>query len=116
MKHIDIIFKNDLGISFFWKKNEQSNINLAQVVFRDIGFYLSLDELKEFSEMVQVSLQHSTCAECPHGKDCRSFLLKTPSSKIDLAISQNELNGLRELLDQTIIKMDTIIYIQGSLN
>ncbi|MAZ26873.1 MAG: hypothetical protein CL868_07315 [Cytophagaceae bacterium] len=116
MKHIDIIFKNDHGISFFWKKNEQSTVDLAQVVFRDIGFYLTLDELKEFSNLVSVSLQHAVCQNCPHGKDCRSFLLKTPAAKIDLAISLNELNGLQELLDKTIIKMDTIIYIQGSLN
>ena len=116
MKHINIIYRNDFGIAFYWEKGKVENGLTAQVVFRDMGFYLTLDELKSFSYQVAASIAQPNCQNCPNKEDCRSLLLKTPSDKIDLAISRSELFQLQELLDNVIIRVDTQKYMTFALN
>ena len=116
MEHVNIIYKNDFGIGFYWAGASEKLSFTAQVIFRDIGFYLTLDELKSFSYQVIEGLSQRHCDNCPHKGECRSLLLKTPSKKIDLAISRNELYELQDLLDNIIIRMDTKRYMSYALN
>lgn len=116
MKHIDILYQNEFGIAFYWKENTKDQAALAQIVFRDMGFYLSLDEVKRFAYATQHSLQQAICKDCPAGENCRSLLLKTPSLKVDLAVSRNELYLIQDLLDKTILRMETKQYIKQALN
>ncbi|MEH6406259.1 MAG: hypothetical protein V7767_03175 [Leeuwenhoekiella sp.] len=116
MEHINIIYRNDFGIAFYWNAEGIRQNFTAQLIFRDMGFYLSLDELKSFSYQVIEGLAQSLCNDCPHKGHCRSLLLKTPSSKIDIAISRTELLDLQDLIDNVIIRMDTKKYMSFALN
>jgi len=115
MKHIDIIYRNDSGISFYWKTSKYSSIK-AQVVFRDMGFYFTLDQLKAFAHLTQDTLAQYTCKDCPAPRECRSLLLKTPSPDVDLAVSRDEVYAIQDLLDQTILRMETQQFMQTALN
>ncbi|WP_157766133.1 hypothetical protein [Aquimarina aggregata] len=105
MNAIDKIFSNQLGISFFWKKEEVSITPRIQLVFKDIGFLLSVNELKDFSNACTIALQ-TQCAACKTPKTCRSLLLKTPSDKIDLAVNKEELDQIKELINETIFRVE----------
>ena len=115
MKNIKIIYSNDTAISFYWKNVAHDNL-MAQVIFRDTGFYFTLDQLKTFSFYTQRAQNQHTCQNCPTPDSCRSVLLKTPVAAIDLAVNKVELDGLQDLLDQTILKMETHSYMQTALN
>ena len=116
MDHINIIYRNHFGIAFYWQDVIEKPTLTAQIIFRDMGFYLSLDELKSFSYQVVEGLSQRHCDNCTNKGDCRSLLLKTPSAKIDLAISRNELLDLQDLLDNVIIRMETKKYMSFALN
>ena len=115
MKHIKIIYRNDTAISFYWKQVEQES-SMAQIIFRDTGFYFTLDQLKTFAFYTQQTKNQHTCQNCPTPDSCRSMLLKTPAVAVDLAVNKEELDGLQDLLDQTILKMETHNYMKTALN
>lgn len=102
MEEIEIIYQNNIGISFYWK--EHTDKSKIQVIFKDVGFLLDSSELFLFSSQCQQSLSSSKCGNC-HNPNCKSYLLKTPSSKIDLAVSKNELKEIEALLHQTVEKI-----------
>ena len=108
MSAIEKIYANDIGISFFWKNqtNQSFDNRKVQVIFRDTGFLLNLYELKMFSKHCTQALATNNCAHCQHHKNCRNLLLRTPSDKIDLAVSSVELEQIQSLLNQTIFKVE----------
>ncbi len=106
MNAIDKIYSNEIGISFFWKRETYTKMPKVQLVFRDIGFLLTLSELKDFSDLCVVTKQSQCCADCKDPKNCRSLLLRTPSEKIDLAVSRDELDQIQELINETILKVE----------
>jgi len=114
MSAIDKIYSNEVGISFFWKR-EQSKISpKMQLIFRDIGFLLTLNELRDFSDACKSTQESNYCNSCKDAKNCRSLLLRTPSEKIDLAISTYELDLLQELIQATIFKVELKHWIATS--
>ncbi len=115
MENASIIYQNEFAIAFYLPTPNNSNL-AAQLVFRDMGFYLTLDDLKKFSYQTADSLYKRKCANCPHQDNCRSLLLRTPSSKMDLAVSHNELCLLRELLDHTILRVEAQNYMTFAFN
>ncbi|TSE06406.1 hypothetical protein [Aquimarina algiphila] len=106
MSAIDKIYSNELGISFFWKQENHISIPRVQLVFKDIGFLLSLNELKDFSSACITTLQSQCCSQCKDTQHCRSLLLNTPSDKIDLAVNKEELLQIQELINGTIYKVE----------
>ncbi|MDH7446201.1 hypothetical protein [Aquimarina sp. 2201CG14-23] len=106
MSAIDRIYSNKLGISFFWKKKERNTLSKVQLVFRDIGFLLTLNELKDFSDACILAKQSQCCDDCNHDQHCRSLLLRTPSDKIDLALNKEELDQVQELINGTIFRIE----------
>ena len=106
MSAIDRIYSNDVGISFFWKKKQATITPKVQLVFRDIGFLLTLHELKDFSDSCRITTESQCYNSCNDHTNCRSLLLRTPSEKIDLAISKEELVLFHELIQTTIFKIE----------
>ncbi len=117
MNAIDKIYSNTVGISFFWKKEANVLMPRVQLVFRDIGFLLTLNELKDFSDSCTTTRQSQCCNECKDPQNCRSLLLRTPSDKVDLAISKDELDQIHELINGTIFRVELKNWIKNvSLN
>ncbi|WP_299604746.1 hypothetical protein [uncultured Aquimarina sp.] len=106
MSAIDKIYSNKVGISFFWKKQQPKEKPKIQLVFRDIGFLLTLNELKDFSDACSITEQSQCCSQCASHHNCRSLLLRTPSDKIDLAVSKEELEQIQELINGTIFRIE----------
>ncbi len=113
MNAIDKIYSNEMGISFFWKRDMPSEQPKIQLVFKDIGFLLSLNELKDFSNSCIITLQSQCCPDCKDSQQCRSLLLRTPSEKIDLAVNKEELLQIHELINGTVFKIELKNWIQN---
>ncbi len=112
MEDIKIIFRNGFGISFYWKDKRDK----IQVVFRNTGFLLTLEEIKSFQKNVLNVEAEIYCSNCNFSKTCKNLLLKTPSEKIDLAVSWEELEQVNELLGGTIFKLELQQYLTLSFN
>lgn len=106
MSAIDKIYSNELGISFFWKQEKHVLRLRVQLVFKDIGFLLSLNELKDFSGTCTTTLQTQCCSLCKDTQHCNFLLLRTPSDKIDIAVNKKELLQIQELINGTIYKIE----------
>ena len=116
MQGIDKIYSNDIGISFYWKADAMKAHRKIQLIFRDTGFLLTIEELKSFATFCELACIKSNCADCKLGHDCKNLLLKTPSDKIDLAVSRNELTQITSLIDKTILKAEVRSWVWSSLN
>jgi len=77
-----------------------------QLVFKDIGFLLTINELKDFSDACSIAEQSQCCDSCIEQQNCASLLLRTPSDKIDLAVSREELEQVQELINETIFRIE----------
>ena len=112
MHDIHKIYCNDIGISFFWKQDKPQQFSKIQVVFKDIGFLLTIAELKVFLSHCSTTYQSQCCHSCSN-KECRSLLLRTPSDNIDLAVSQHELEHIQELIRSTLFKATLTDWMQN---
>ncbi|WP_420571093.1 hypothetical protein [Kordia sp.] len=109
MSDIRRIYHNDIGIAFQWKQDLAKNRHdKFQVIFRDTGFYLTLSQIENFAKFVKQAAARDCCKDCKAQKNCRSILLKTPASTVDLAVSEKELRSISDLMEGTLfqIKLD----------
>lgn len=114
MKQIRKIYYNDSGTSFYWKKKNEVMLDKVQLIFRETGFYFTKQELMLFKNCIEESfIQNKCCDDCELKKQCHKFLLKTPCSQIDLAVTKEELNAVKDLVEGTLFKMDLDDYLYG---
>ena len=108
MENIIKIYDNQIGISFHWR---DANTHLIQLIFRDTGFHLTVNEIEEFSEKVLDSKNQKNCATCIKGDNCKSILLQTPSEKVSMAVSKIELGQIDDLLKGTLFQIRMNSYL-----
>ena len=114
MNEIEQIYGNDIGMAFFWKKHTTVISDKIQLVFKETGFYFSLKELHDFMALIEDScLQNDSCENCAMKNECHKYLLKTPVSQIDLAVSMNELTGIKDLVQGTLFHLTLQRYVFG---
>ena len=114
MKDIEQIYRNDFGISFYWKEGNEIISDKIQLLFKQMGFYFSVEELNEFHDLIE------DCITDQNDYDTRGvkrafdkFLLKTPYVAIDLEISPIELNSIKDLVDGSLFRLHLNEYIHG---
>jgi len=113
MKDIYIIYHNNIGIAFKWKRDiKKGNTDIIQMVFRNTGFYLTYAEIKEFYNKVKVAYKLNKCEGCTHKEECSNYLLQTPSEKIDLSVNLEELNLISDLMKGTLFKIELDRYLK----
>nr|WP_314897902.1 hypothetical protein [uncultured Flavobacterium sp.] len=114
MKEIKQIYYNDSGTSFYWKKEDEVLTDKVQLIFRETGFYFTQHELQVFKYCIEESIVLNTCCDdCKLKNQCRKFLLKTPCSQIDLSVSMEELNAVKDLVEGTLFKLNLDDYLYG---
>jgi hypothetical protein len=114
MKEIEQIYFNEFGVAFHWRKNDEVLKDRVQIVFKETGFYLSENEIRDFSEIINDTCQKlDHCGECCHRARCHKFLLKTPLKEIDLAVSKNELMQIKDLIEGTLFTIELMEYIDN---
>ncbi|GLB48718.1 hypothetical protein Y10_10860 [Neptunitalea sp. Y10] len=111
-KNIYILHRNDFGIAFMWKKPKKVTSEKIQLIFRDIGFYLTYNEFKEFKQCVADT--RDSIADCGFGcyGDCRSLLLRTPLKQLDVAISFEELEEIEDLIHGALFRIQLELYLE----
>ncbi|GAA3776332.1 hypothetical protein GCM10022271_05590 [Corallibacter vietnamensis] len=107
------IYHNSFGISFQWMHSESKKRHKKiQIVFRNMGFYLSKNEIKEFYNCIYHAKQSQPCSCC---KDCdsRNILVRTPSDKVDIALNTEELTQVEDLIKGTLFQLDLDNYLHS---
>lgn len=117
MRDVRIIYHNTFGMSFYWVKEDEVLTDRIQIVFKETGFYLSVAEIRKFSGMISEACTKTNCGNCSKAGKCRRFLLKTPLKQIDLAVSANELDKIKDLVEGTLFQVELNHYLWNvSLN
>ena len=115
MQEIKQIYYNDFGTSFYWRKENEIILDKVQLVFREMGFYCNKAELEQFKDCIQESyILNRNCEDCELKSKCYKFLLKTPFSQIDLAVTIEELNKVKDLIEGTLFKINLQNYVYGA--
>jgi len=113
MQDIHEIYHNNIGIAFQWKKDIlKGKTDCIQMVFRNTGFYLTHSEVEEFQNKVKVAYKLNKCESCSHKNKCNTFLLQTPSDKIDLSVNEKELNLINDLIEGTLFQIELDIFLK----
>ena len=114
MQEIKQIYNNLLGTAFYWRKDNGLVLDKVQLVFREMGFYFTQQELHLFKRYIEDSyIQNKSCDDCELKNKCHKFLLKTPCSQIDLAVSMEELDAVKDLVEGTLFKINLDDYLYG---
>ena len=112
MSDVYKIYDNQIGISFKWHKDSL----LTQIIFKNVGFHLCLEEIELFIDQIQLSRVHKSCLDCKMSDDCKSLLLRTPSSNVSMAVSLKELNDIEDLLNGTMFQLELNDYLKDLCN
>ncbi|WP_431243251.1 hypothetical protein ACQ9BO_00640 [Flavobacterium sp. P21] len=114
MKDIEQIYRNDFGISFYWKEGNEIVSDKIQLLFKQMGFYFSIQELNEFHDLIEDCVtDHNDSDRYSTKRVFDKFLLKTPYVALDLEISPIELNSIRDLVDGSLFRLNLNEYIYG---
>ncbi|ULC59635.1 hypothetical protein MBM09_01355 [Flaviramulus sp. BrNp1-15] len=108
------IYHNNIGIAFKWKYTSLKQAhNKIQIVFRNMGFYLTIKEIKQFYKKVNDAKDPLHCSCCNNDPESRNILLKTPSEKVDIAVNQKELFEVEDLIKGTLFQLDLDNYLNN---
>ncbi|MFA9190565.1 hypothetical protein AAGV28_04205 [Flavobacterium sp. FZUC8N2.13] len=114
MEQIQQIYLNSLGIAFYWQKEEGIIQNRIQLIFKEIGLFFTIQELKDFEYLIDESRAKNHCCEgCTFKNSNCKFLLKTPLYQLDLSVSTSELNYLKDLVNGTLFRIRIESYLNG---
>ena len=103
MNHINVLYNNDLGIAFKWKKDLTKEEDRVQLVFKDNGLYLTETELKYFSAEIKKNYKKANlCNACIKNKECNTLLVQSPCPQISFAMNYIDLIKLKDLVEGTI--------------
>lgn len=111
MKQVEQLYFNDFGVAFFWKKNGVVLKDKVQLVFKETGFYLSGTEVQEFAVIIDDTFAEMGCSTCCHRGRCHKFLLKTPLSQVDLAVTRSELFQIKDLVEGALFYAQLFDYL-----
>ncbi|MDQ6471446.1 hypothetical protein RB619_12395 [Flavobacterium sp. LHD-80] len=115
MKDIEQIYRNDFGISFYWKEGNEIVSDKIQLLFKQMGFYFSVQELNEFHDLIEDCVIDQNTDDTHSTKRVfDKFLLKTPYVALDLEISPMELDSIKDLVDGSLFRLNLNEYIHGS--
>jgi len=107
MQEINTIYYNNYGVAFKWIRGNAKYIGKIQIVFRDMGFLFSNDELILFLGLIKKSRKEgSLCTNCPNNESCRGLLLETPLIQLSLVVSYKEIIDIQDLIEGTIFQLD----------
>jgi len=112
MDSIAPLYINDIGIVFYWKKNGRLLAGRVQLVFRDMGFYLTKEELDMFAAQIVEASGRPTCSGCA-GSCGSKKLLMTPYPQIELAVSLRELRLLGDLVRGAKFRLELLDFLEG---
>jgi hypothetical protein len=113
MKEIERIYYNEFGVAFYWKKHNNILRDKIQMVFKETGFYFTYKELVFFAKLIEDSTHENSCKDCSLKHNCGRFLLKTPFTPVDLAVSFNELTCIKDLVEGALFKINLERYLNG---
>ncbi|WP_066222630.1 hypothetical protein [Formosa haliotis] len=109
---INKIYHNTFGVSFIWKEEGSKTPSpKIQIIFRDMGFYLTHREIIQFQQQISYVRSKNPCAVCKRKERNRFMLLKTPCKQVDLAINALELNAIYDLINGTLFHLELTEYI-----
>ncbi|BFM42549.1 hypothetical protein CFS9_11900 [Flavobacterium sp. CFS9] len=114
MREIEQLYHNNFGIAFYWKKENETITDKVQLVFKETGFYFTVQELNYFCDLIEDSMIENACCEaCELKNSCHKFLLKTPCAAIDLAVSIKELKSIKDLVEGSLFRIELDEYVYG---
>jgi len=111
MKEVEQIYHNDFGVAFHWKKDDEVLKEKVQIIFKETGFYFTLQQIEEFADIIDETCRENSCASCCLRSNCHKFLLKTPLNQIDLAVNKRELMQIKDLVEGTIFNINLLDYL-----
>lgn len=106
MEDINTLYYNTFGIAFQWKRTAARDYRKIQLVFKNIGLFLTSEELVQFGNHLNTVFRHPLkCEDCKTGSKCNSFLVSTPAAQVSLALSYEELEEAKDLIDGTLFQL-----------
>ncbi|WP_313806691.1 hypothetical protein [Flavobacterium sp.] len=111
MQELQEVYHNDIGVAFFWKKDQQILTEKVQLVFKETGLYLTTPNLLKFAKELDTTCSKICCSDCELKNRCQRYLLRTPFDGLELAVSSDEALQLKDLVEGTLFQIQLNAYI-----
>lgn len=106
MEDISILYQNEVGIVFTWKRCAVKDFGKINLVFNHTGLHLTAAEFICFIQLVEVALEKPlSCKNCCGGTSCKSMLLETPMPQVSFAMSYSELKMMYDLVEGAFFEL-----------
>jgi len=102
MEDINTIYHNNYGIAFQWKRCAAKDFQKIQLIFKNIGLFLTKNELLIFSKNIKDAFNNPALYYCKKDTSSKSLLLQTPNTQTTFAMSYDELKHIDDLVENTI--------------
>lgn len=117
MVDMHLIYHNEFGVAFQWKKNSVKDILKIQIVFRDTGLLVSQEELTQFSKNIKRTKDsNSPCSECTQNECCKALLVDSPAPQVTFAMNAKELDAVQDLVEGTLFQLNLDNYLSKFYN
>lgn len=112
MNEVNYIKRNPIGMTYKVNPNYSVDFDKIHLVFNNTGLKFDDEELLEFKQCIDDAFNTpSMCQNNCNSNSCKSILLKTPFENVVFAVSLNDLNHLKDLIDGTFFELSLDNYL-----
>lgn len=110
MKDITIIYKNDFGIAFWWKRCALENYKKINFVFNNMALHLTEVEVIIFAKHIETALNKLINNCCSNNLETLMFL-ETPAPQVSFTMGYEDLLLIQNLVEGALseLGLDSII-------
>lgn len=110
MEDITVIYKNDFGIAFWWKRCAVENYKKINFVFNNMALHLTEVEVIVFAKHIETALNRLINTCCSDSSETLMFL-ETPTPQISFTMIYEDLLLIQNLVEGALseLGLDSII-------
>lgn len=114
MDDANVIFKNDFGFVFMWKRNTTKHYKKLNIVFDKTTLHFTEPEVLVFNDLINEALNRHINNRCKNDTN-KLALVETPLAQVSLVMGYENLIALQNLVEGTLVELnfDLALYNNG---
>ncbi|XMO85814.1 hypothetical protein AAFN75_13575 [Algibacter sp. AS12] len=105
MDDITVIYKNDFGLVFWWKRYAVEDYKKINLVFNNTALHFTALELLTFLQHIETSI-NKLITTCNSNNQEQLMLLETPAPQVSFVCNYEELICIQNLVEGTLYNLE----------
>ncbi|KAA5823668.1 hypothetical protein FPF71_13300 [Algibacter amylolyticus] len=105
MDDITVIYRNDFGLVFWWKRCAVEDYKKINLVFNNTALHFTALELLTFLQHIETSI-NKLITTCNSNNQEQLMLLETPAPQVSFVLNYEDLIGIENLVIGTLYELE----------